>query len=55
MAQRNKYKVTETTCPECRGYGIVADYGAFMADFYGPKECPECKGKTTIKVRVRVE
>lgn len=26
------------------GKGIVADYGAFGLDFYGPKECPSCKG-----------
>ena len=50
-----KYKVERNTCPECSGYGIVSDYGAFGDDFYGPKECPLCRGSTTIKVRMYYE
>jgi hypothetical protein len=31
-------------CSYCSGHGVVPDYGPFGADFYGPKECPICKG-----------
>ena len=31
------------TCWECRGHGIVPDYGSGY-DFYGPKDCSTCKG-----------
>jgi len=55
MTQRKNYKVMETSCPECDGYGVVADYGTFCDDFYGPKECPFCKGKVSIKERVFVK
>jgi DnaJ-class molecular chaperone len=36
------------TCPNCDGYGIVPDYGAFGMDFEGDKECPDCKGSGQV-------
>lgn len=52
---RKKYKMEDTTCPECRGYGIIPDYGPFADDFYGEKECYVCHGRTTIKQRKYLE
>ncbi len=36
-------------CPNCDGYGKVADYGPFGMDFYGDKECDECDGAGYLK------
>ena len=44
------YKYEDENCQQCRGYGIVADYGN-GEDFYGDKECPSCKGSGRQKVR----
>lgn len=38
-----------STCPVCDGHGVVADYGPFGMDFYGPKECGECRGSGVIR------
>jgi DnaJ-class molecular chaperone len=41
------------TCWNCRGYGLVADYGSFGMDFYGDKECDVCEGTGNVFARDR--
>jgi DnaJ-class molecular chaperone len=31
-------------CTNCRGHGVVSDYGYSGRDFEGPKDCPACGG-----------
>ena len=31
-------------CCECRGYGVVSDYGFTGYEFHGAKECDVCGG-----------
>jgi DnaJ-class molecular chaperone len=38
-------------CPACSGHSLVPDYGPFGLDFYGPKDCNNCKGTGRVRVR----
>ena len=48
MSQKRSSSLS--TCPECSGLGIVANYGVFGEDFYGDKECRYCKGCGKVEV-----
>jgi hypothetical protein len=37
-------------CLDCNGWGVVSDYGC-GEDFYGPKDCPTCKGSGRVPPR----
>lgn len=40
-------------CDNCHGYGVINDYGPLALDFFGPKECPVCKGSGKVRSRDR--
>ncbi len=48
MMDHTKYE----PCSNCGGYGVISDYGN-GEDFYGPKECPSCKGRGLVHKRNR--
>lgn len=42
--------MNKESCCMCNGTGQVPDYGPFGMDFYGPKECKDCKGTGSVRV-----